>query len=395
LSDPRRHRAGFGALKPTTLKLGSPQAFDRWLDRLATPCFVLDPDELCANAEDFGQVFPGAEVYYAVKANPEPAVLTTLAETIHGFEAASWPEIEVLLKLGIAPSRIIYGTAVKPSSHVERAVNFGIDRFAADSREELVMLAAVAPGCRVFIRTKVDDSQSVFQMSGKFGAQPEEVAELLCLASSLGLLPWGISFNVGSQARQENAWASGVALVAPVFARLLEKGVRLDVLNIGGGFPVPYVNQPEIRLQVIADHVRQALSALPYIPQLIVEPGRRLVATSLRLISSVVGRIQRPEGPWLYLDSGVYNALFEALSCQGSTCYPVRRIEGNQGDHRRFVLAGPTGDGLDVIARNVLLPSDTDVGHRLEFGSAGAYTIAMASSFNGFPVPPVHVGAGS
>jgi ornithine decarboxylase len=356
------------------------------------PYFLIDQDALRANVSDFRAAFPSAGIYYALKANSEPFVLATLADAGCGFEAASWPEIERLLALGIAPRRIIYGTAVKPRAHIERAAAAGIDRFAADSREELALLSAVAPRTSVFIRVKVDDADSVYRMSVKFGALPEQAAMLIRLARDLRLVPWGLSFNVGSQARSPAAWAVGLSTLAPIMSELASDGIRLENVNIGGGYPAEYDNHPTIGLDAIAGHVCKAAAQLPYPVSMIIEPGRRLVATSTSLVASVVSRIERPDGTWLFLDCGVYNALFEALSCQGAIRYRVTRIGREESNPiSRFVLAGPTGDGLDVICRDSALPANMAVGDTLVFENVGAYTLSLASSFNGFAPPPVYV----
>jgi ornithine decarboxylase len=358
------------------------------------PYFVLDPERLRVALHDFRDAFPGVQIYYALKANSEPIVLTTLSAEGCGFEAASWGEIQILRALGIASERIIYGTAVKPRSHVERAYHEGITQFSADSAEELLMLSEVAPRSRVFIRVKIDDSHSVFQMNGKFGADVNEAANLLLTTRQLGLKPWGLSFNVGSQASRATQWSDGINVIARVIRGLYGLGIRLEILNIGGGFPVVYQGQSSISLTDIASHVYRSLAELPYQPRLIVEPGRRLVASSTSLVSNVISRINRPDGVWLFLDSGVYNALFEALVHQGKTRYPIQCMS-NGKDCRHsttpFILAGPTGDGLDVIARDVLLPAHTTVGDTLLFKNVGAYTIPFASRFNGFEIPPIRV----
>jgi ornithine decarboxylase len=102
----------------------------------------------------------------------------------------------------------------------------------------------------------------------------------------------------------------------------------------------------------------------------------------------VIARATRGAREWLFLDVGVYNALFEALSCQGRTRYPVEVLGAVDGDLREFALAGPTGDGLDVIAESVMLPGGLREGDRLILKRVGAYTMTMASDFNGFAVPP-------
>jgi len=367
---------------------------DRRPDIQDAPFFLFDPAEVRAAIDEFGAAFPGAGVYYAVKANYEPAVLRAVAEAGCGFEAASWPEVEALLGLGIAPSRIIYGTAVKPRSHVRAAVRAGVDRFAADSIEEIAMLAEAAPGARVFVRVKADDSHSVFQLNTKFGADRGSALELLLQAKALGLVPWGLSFNVGSQATRATDWGDGLRSLVPIVHHLHRLGVELGIINLGGGFPAVYEGHPAIPLSEIARYVYAAASELPYPIELVVEPGRRIVANAITLFSNIVSRVARADGTWLFLDCGVYNALFEALSCQGRTRYPVRRAGGQgapPGPGLPFHLAGPTGDGLDVVARDVMLPADMAVGDVLEFSNVGAYTLSLACNFNGFSPPPLRV----
>ena len=357
----------------------------------AIPRFTIRLSAVRRAAAEFKSAFPDTAIFYALKANSHPDVLRMLANLGVGFEAASRGEIAMLHDVGIHPGTAIFGTAVKARADVRAAYALGIDRFAADAREELEMLAEEAPGTRVFIRAKVDDSSSVFQMSGKFGAQPESGAALLLYARQLGLQPWGLSFSIGSQAGARDAWARGVDSLAPILTALLAEGLRVDTVNIGGGFPVAYDGQPDLCLYGVGRLTRTAAARLPYPVQLVAEPGRRLVATAMSLTAQVLRRIERPDGPWLFLDCGVYNALFEALSYQGRTRYPVR-AEGQHDRHQvSFVLAGPTGDGPDIVARDVLLPADLAEGDHLIFEKVGAYTTALASTFNGIPVPPVYV----
>jgi ornithine decarboxylase len=172
-----------------------------------------------------------------------------------------------------------------------------------------------------------------------------------------------------------------------------DAGMQLEVIDLGGGFPADYLNHVDTpELESIGELVYEALGQWPYQPSIILEPGRGLVATSTTLTSSVVARIDRGGRPWLYLDGGVYNALFEAMVHQGVTRYPVRRASSaadRPTTTTPFVLAGPTGDGLDVVADDCPLPVDMAPGDVLVFSNAGAYTLAMTSTFNGFPKPPV------
>jgi diaminopimelate decarboxylase len=367
------------------------RAFDL-AGRPLTPYFLLDADELLGQLTRFERAFPGAEIAYAIKANAEAEVIECLARTSITFEVASWHEIELLLNHRIDPERMVYGTAVKPRSHVEAAAGAGVRRFAADSVAELDMLAAAAPRSQVFVRVRVDDSGSVFQMSAKYGAPIHEAAALVLAAHANGLAPQGLSFHVGSQATRATAWSDAIAAVSSVLSDLLERGIELPVLDLGGGFPIRYPDYDQAPdLTTIAAHIREALRPLPYAPRLFLEPGRGLVATSTSLVAEVIARVERAGTDWLYLDGGTYNALGEAMAHQNGTRYPVAPIRKSAALLQTYVLAGPTGDGLDVITNQAQLPQEIRVGDRLVFGLAGAYTVALASAFNGFPKPSIHV----
>jgi ornithine decarboxylase len=360
-----------------------------------TPFFYTSRDILRKNYHTFTHLFDNAEIYYALKANSDPKILTYLDSLGCGFEAASAYEIKILTDLGVDANNIMYGTSIKPAEHIRFAHEAGVKRFAADSKEEVKKIADNAPGAKVFIRTIVDDAGSVFVMSERFGTPVSTVKDLILYARHLGLKTYGISFYVGSQAAHADMWARGVHTVKPVIEELLEEGITIEVLNIGGGFPVHYDNHqdaPELREIVV--NIHNALHTLPYIPKIIMEPGRGLVATSTVLVTEVVARNDRAGKPWLCLDAGIYNALYEAMIHQGATRYPVYPLNPptEPTDSLLFTLAGPTGDSLDIVARDVPLPAYTDVGDKLIFEHTGAYTLAVATRFNGFPEPSLYIG---
>ena len=359
-----------------------------------TPFFFTSREILKKNFHMFTHLFDDAEIYYALKANSDPKVLTYLDSLGCGFEAASGYEVQILLDLGVDPSKIMYGTSIKPAEHISFAYKAGVKRFAADSKEEIDKIANNAPGSKVFIRTIVDDTGSVFMMSERFGTPANTVKDLVLYTRHLGLKTYGVSFYVGSQAAHADMWAKGVRTIKPVIEELLKEGVTLEVLNIGGGFPVHYDNHQDApALKEIVVQIHNALHELPYIPKIIMEPGRGLVATSTVLITEVIARNDRAGKPWLCLDAGIYNALYEAMIHQGTTRYPVYPLNPptEPTGSLEFTLAGPTGDSLDIIARNVPLPSYIDVGDKLLFEHTGAYSVAMASRFNGFPEPSLYI----
>ena len=358
-----------------------------------TPFFFTDKHILAHNYKVFTELFDDAEIYYALKANSDPRILVHLDQLGCGFEAASAFEIEELVKVGVYPHKITYGTSIKPLDHIHRAAKLGIDRFAADSKEEIEKIAAIAPGARVFVRAIVDDEGSVFTMSERFGSPVGEVKDLIILAKKLGLKPYGISFYVGSQATKADRWAQGIATIRPVIEALKQEGIKLEVINIGGGFPVIYKNHAHApHLKEIVVEIHNELHKLPYMPKIIMEPGRGIVASSTVTVATVIAKTTRNNQPWLCLDAGVYNCFYEAMIHQGATQYKAHPATLPEAGHEQvsYVITGPTGDSLDIITREAKLPANVMVGDRLVFENTGAYTVTMASPFNGFPKPALY-----
>lgn len=360
-----------------------------------TPYFFTSKEILQHNYSSFTKIFDNEEVYYAIKANADPKILTFLNSLGSGFEAASKYEIDALLSAGVSPHKIIYGTSVKPSSHIEHAIKNGVNRFAADSKEEIDKLAKYTPGAKVLIRVAVNDIDSVFAFSERFGAAANTVTELVLYAKNLGLKTYGLSFHVGSQATHVEHWANAIFSIKPIIIELYEQGVVFEVIDIGGGFPVTYNNHKKVpHLQEIVAKLHNALHTLPYAPKIIMEPGRGIIASATVMVSEVISRTIRNGKVWLVLDGGIYNGLYEAMIHQGTTQYDVHSAAEADVDVELMpcVLAGPTGDSLDIITRDISLPSFITVGDRLIFENAGAYTVTMASPFNGFPKPELYLG---
>lgn len=358
-----------------------------------TPFFLFSKKRIIHNFEEFKKNFPGALIHYAMKADSEPGVLETLAEAGANFEVASVYELNLLKEIGVGPERMIYGTSVKPMSHIKEFFEYGVDRFAFDALPELEKIAALAPKSKVYVRVAVNDTGSVFRFSEKFGTSKENIVPLLQRAKDLGLHPYGISFHVGSQASNPLSWANALESLRPAMEQLKKFGVELDIIDIGGGYPCQYSSTEQyLTLGEIAENTLKQYKKLPYQPKLILEPGRGIIATTAILVTSVIGRIERQGGTWLFLDAGVYNALFETMAYQGSTRYRVTSLRPSyDSGEMLFALAGPTGDSPDVITREASLPQDLEVGDKLVFHDVGAYSLVTASNFNGFPKPAAYL----
>jgi ornithine decarboxylase len=354
----------------------------------ATPCLVMDIDRVENNYSTIQGAFPGASIYYAVKANPALDILSRLSSAGSCFDAASLEEVEMCLRVGANPGRISYGNTVKKERAIKAAFDHGVRMFAFDSEEELLKISRAAPGSKVYCRILVGNDGAEWPLSKKFGCDVEMGKRLMFLAATLGLDPFGLSFHVGSQQTDISAYRRAIRVVAPIFSELKEAGIVLRMLNIGGGYPVRYrCDVPAI--SEIAAVVESSLSESfqDRVPELVLEPGRFIVADAGVVASEVILVSRKSIGDdvrWVYLDIGRFGGLAEtegeaikydfSTPRDGAHCGPV-------------IIAGPTCDSTDTMYEKTsyLFPDDLAPGDIVNIFPAGAYVSTYASQgFNGF-----------
>ncbi|MGW4592816.1 type III PLP-dependent enzyme [Amycolatopsis thermoflava] len=350
-----------------------------------TPCLVVDTDTVAERVRELVREFPHARLRYAVKANPEPAVLRAVLGAGGGFDVASPAEIEACLAAGAEPAALSYGNTIKKPAHIAFAWARGVRDFTTDAPGDLAALAEHAPGASVSVRILVDGPASATPFGQKFGCEPDQAADLLAEADRLGLDAAGIAFHVGSQQPDPAAWEAGVAAAAKIFADCAARGVRLRRLNIGGGFGITY-REAVPSLAGYARAIRAAVAAyFPDEPEVLFEPGRAVVAEAGLIRTEVVLVATRFGRRWVYLDVGRYNGLAETEN----EAIPYRLEPVDRGGERGpVVLAGPTCDGDDVLYQRTPyeLPLSLRAGDRIDILDAGAYTASYSSvAFNGIP----------
>ena len=359
-----------------------------------SPALAYDLDVVRSRLREFAAAFQGrVGVRYAVKCNPDPCVLRVVAEEGAGFEVASLGELLEVLALGGNAHDTLYSNPVKPPGHIASAYLAGVRRFAVDSVEEVEKVARVAPGAQVYARLRVDDTSSRFPLSSKFGCSHDQAERLLLRSRELGLEPIGLTFHVGSQCTDVDAWAHAVRKCAPVMSSLSRQGIHVTMLDLGGGFPADYGAEPVPSLRAIGARVLTALAELPYLPdEIVCEPGRAVVAEAATLITTVIGRTERNGRHWVFVDVGAYNGLMEAAQTGGRMEFPLSSSRQPGAGTLRGTLTGPSCDSSDTLFQDAELPADIAVGDRLYIGAAGAYSLCYAAPFNGFPIPrPVYL----
>jgi len=353
------------------------------------PCLVVDLDVVRDNYQAFAKALPDTRVFYAVKANPAPEVLSLLAQLGSCFDTASVAEIEMVLAAGATADRISFGNTIKKERDIARAHALGVSLFAVDCEAEVEKIARAAPGAKVFCRILCDCVGAEWPLSRKFGCDSEMAVNVLDRAKQLGLLPHGISFHVGSQQRNVKSWDRALATAAAVFRACGERGIALAMVNLGGGFPTKYLKDvPTVRtygnaiFRALRKHFGNA------IPETIVEPGRGMVGNAGVIEAEVVlisKKSQAEDVRWVYLDIGKFGGLAETMD--ESIRYPIRTP--HDGDKSApCVLAGPTCDSADVMYEKepYSLPVSLSIGDKVLIEGTGAYTATYSAiAFNGFP----------
>jgi ornithine decarboxylase len=353
------------------------------------PCLVVDLDVVRDNYNAFAKALPDSKVYYAIKANPAPEILKLLVEMGACFDVASVGETKAVLAAGASPDRISYGNPIKKESDIAAAYRLGVRMFAIDCEAEAEKIARAAPGSQVICRIHCDNAGADWPLSRKFGCEPAFAADILEFAHRHGLVAHGISFHVGSQQNNVEAWDRALASTAAIFRTCAERGINLAMVNLGGGFPAKYIRKtPKLESygKAIFRSLRKHFGNA--IPNTIIEPGRGLVGNAGVIEAEVVliaRRNPEDEVRWVYLDIGKFHGLAETID--ESIRYPIKTPR-DRDEMAPCVLAGPTCDSVDVLYEKnpYPLPVSLAIGDKVLIEAAGAYT-AMYSSvgFNGFP----------
>jgi ornithine decarboxylase len=361
----------------------------------SNPCLVLDLDVVRDNYLSFARTLPDTRVYYAVKANPHPEILALLARLGSCFDVASLGEVDLVLAAGATPDRISYGNTIKKEADIAAAYAQGIRIYAVDCEAEVEKVARAAPGAKVICRIHCDGTGAEWPLSRKFGCEPEFASDILERAHRLGLLAYGISFHVGSQQHNVEAWDRALASAAAVFRACAERGINLSMVNLGGGFPAKYQRKTP-KLESYGKAIFRSLRRHfgNRIPETIIEPGRGMVGNAGMIEAEVVliaKRTPEDDTRWVYLDIGKFHGLAETID--ESIRYPIR-TRRDRDETGPCILAGPTCDSVDVLYEKnpYQLPVSLAIGDKVLIEAAGAYTSSYSSQgFNGFPPPETFV----
>ncbi|PTD26098.1 decarboxylase [Sphingomonas fennica] len=349
--------------------------------RPVQPVTLLRPHAARRAARFFVEKFPGRPMY-AVKANPSPELIALLWESgVTHFDVASIAEVRLVA--GIVPeATLCFMHPVKAEEAIAEAYHVhGVRTFSLDTEEELAKIVRATNSARdltLCVRLRVSSDHSKLSLASKFGVDARDAAPVLLAARQVADT-LGVCFHVGSQAMTPAAYTQAMELVR---AAIVEAGVTVDVVDVGGGFPSVYPGMEPPSLEAYFAAIHEAFESLPvsYSAELWCEPGRALCAE----YASLLVRVEKRRGEELYINDGAYGALFDAAHVGWRFPTELVRESGSDAKDMAFSFYGPTCDDLDHMAGPFMLPADIAAGDYIEIGMLGAYGCAMRTGFNGF-----------
>jgi ornithine decarboxylase len=375
-----------------------------------TPTFVIDHEIIRENFRCFREHLPDVQPYFAVKSNSNREVVETLYKMGASFDVASLPEFELVYEniRHLPPQeqqdfiwdKIIYANTIKPAEVLAELNKYKM-LVTFDNRAELAKIKKHAPDVGLVIRIRVPNTGSMVELSSKFGADPGEAVDLISEAASLniGVGVEGISFHVGSQCNNFDNYVQALQIASSIFKEaklrgmemgfINKQGGRTMVLDIGGGFPARYTR--DVRpfgslAKKINSEIKRLFKGEDI--QVIAEPGRYLVADACTLVVKIIGKAVRNGKTCYYLNDGVYQTFSAQIFDHQH--YPLHAFKS--GEKQLCATFGPTCDAFDTISLADELPEDLEIDDLLYAEKIGAYTIASATSFNGFqPARVVHI----
>lgn len=350
-----------------------------------TPTLFLSASRVRESYRSLTAALPGVELFYAVKSNSDPSLVQILSDEGSSFDVCTNGEIRIVEECGVTGSRCLHTHPIKQEHEIARALDFGIRLFVVENPAELDKMVRYKDRAQVLVRVAVQNPSSLVNLSYKFGAAPQDALPLIRKAAELGITVRGISFHTGSQNENNLKYIEALDYCRDICRMAALSGVSLDIIDIGGGFPISYISgapQPAEFCLPINEYLGRFFANY----RIIAEPGRFISGPAVTLACRVIGRSVRNGMRWYYLDDGLYGSFSGKMYDHAD--YPM--APARQGKKYNSVLAGPTCDSIDVLYENIALP-ELEIGEILLFGSMGAYTSASASNFNGYDKPKIVV----
>ena len=354
-----------------------------------TPLFILDHAKIRENYRTFRKHLPRVQCYYAVKANSNQEIVKTLFEMGASFDVASYNEFmqvyeyiqhfEDKAKDHYVWDKIIFSNTIKDKDTLRKIKRYR-PLVTYDNADEIKKIKECCDTAGLVLRLRVPDTGSQVEMASKFGAEPGDAFELIRKAFDIGLTVEGLSFHVGSQCTNFDNYTTALAITSQIINDARKHGYKLNIVDIGGGFPVPYTAQVP-RFEALGELLSAEFKRLfPDDIEILAEPGRFMVATAGTLVSEIIGKARRDGKVFYHINDGVYHTFSGVVYDHW-----IPNFEAFvDGEHEVCAVVGPTCDSFDKISLSAHLPANLQIGDYLLTENIGAYSTASSTKFNGF-----------
>jgi len=361
-----------------------------------TPRYVYHLPTVRERARALKSVAAVDKRYYAIKANPHPAILRTLVEEGFGLECVSLGELHHVFASvpGLDPARVLFTPSFAPVREYEQAFALGVT-VTLDSVEALRRWPEVFRGRPLWLRIDLGHGDGHHQKvntggkDSKFGLSAQRVDEFVDAARALGIAITGLHAHLGSGVENAGHWR----LMCDELAGFARRIGTVATLDIGGGLPIPYSADDEpFDVAAWAAGLAEVKAVHPAFG-LIIEPGRYLVAECGVLLAHATQVIEKDGVLRVGLDAGMHTLVRPAMYDSWHDIVNLQRLD--EASDGVFDVVGPICESSDVFGRQRHLPSATTPGDVMLVADAGAYGRAMSSTYNLRELPPEDVIDGS
>ena len=354
-----------------------------------TPLLIIDHKIIKENYRRFKKLLPKVQAYYAVKANSEPEIIKTLFDEGSSFDVASYREFMLVYNLidrwrekkkdFYIWDKIIFSNTIKDRDTLRR-INKYEPLVTFDNIDELKKIKEFCNKAGLVLRLKVPDTGSQVEMASKFGAEPADASKLIKKSFDSGLEVEGLSFHVGSQCTNFENYISALHITSEIFHEARQRGYPLNIIDIGGGFPVPY-NSNVPRFEKLAEIINKECKRLfPDDTEIIAEPGRFFAATTSILVCEIIGKARRDGKIFYHINDGVYHTFSGVVYDHWIPNFHSFK----RGTNEICAVVGQTCDSFDKISLAENLPYNLKIGDYLYTINIGAYSTVSSTQFNGF-----------
>ncbi|KAG8198889.1 hypothetical protein JTE90_015103 [Oedothorax gibbosus] len=359
------------------------------------PFNTIDLADVLWKAQMWRENFPNVFPYYAVKAYSDPVLLRLFVLLGYGFDCSTEGEIKAVLKAQGDPKKIIFAHTIKTPRGLKYASSVGCALLTFDSKEELLKIHKQFPEANLILRIKSPSTQTVYNLSTKFGCEAHDAEYLLSLAKQLNFNVVGVSFHVGALCENPKTFTATIDKSRLVFETAKRIGYNFTIMDIGAGFFGS--KEREEFFYELSQKINDSLETnFPdKTVKFIAEPGCYFVGSSVTLATTVIGKRKRlekdkrgsPVQREYFINDGLYGSFFEHKELYDIR--PKALISTSEMNDRilyQSKIWGQTCCAQDMVMEECSLP-DMNEGELILWGNMGAYRRVRCSTFTEVPLP--------